>query len=155
MFRTAKSCALLFVVCCVLTTAIPSDAHAQVVTTLVPATPVVGFVQERRGLFGRRTVMRPVVAYPAVPVTTVPVAPVTVARPVVVSQPVTAWHPVAVAPPVTVARPVVVSTPVTVARPVVVSKTVTIARPVIVSQPVTTFYAPAPAPAASCWTPVR
>ncbi len=151
MIHSTKSLALLVVACCLFAAATPAETNAQVVTTLVPATPVVGYVQERRGLFGRRTVMRPVIA--AVPVTTVVAAPVTVARPVVVSQTMTSFHPVTVAAPVTVARPVVVSAPVTVQRPIVVSKIVTVARPVVVSQPVTTYYAPAPA--ATCWTPVR
>jgi hypothetical protein len=47
---------------------------------VVPA--VVGYTARRAGLFGRRVVMRPVVAPVAVP------APVVVARPVVVAPPV-------------------------------------------------------------------
>ena len=64
---------------CLCSLASPQEANAQV-TTFVPGAPVVSYVPQRRGLFGRRIVYRPVVSYPAVPVTTIPVAPVTVAR---------------------------------------------------------------------------
>jgi hypothetical protein len=70
---------------------------------VVPA--VVGYSARRAGLFGRRVVVRPVVA--AVPVPTVPVAisTVAVARPVVTTSfgtetPVAAFYPPAVSIPV-------------------------------------------------------
>lgn len=127
MYHVTKVIAVLIVICCAILVAAPHKACAQwpVVTTYAPAAPVVGFVPERRGLFGLQTVYRPIVGVPAaVPVATyVPAAPVVVSRPVMVAQPVIVARPVVVAPPVTVAHPVVVS------------------------QPVTTYYAPA-APAA-------
>jgi hypothetical protein len=105
----------------------PSKAEAQFPVVVAPAAPaVVGYTAERRGLFGRRVVFRPVVApvATAVPVTTV--APtVAVARPVV-----------------TVARPAV-----TVARPVVT------AAPTVVSQRVVVGYAPPPVPVTSFFAP--
>ena len=96
-----------------------SRAEAQYAVAVQPVAPaVVGYTAQRRGLFGRRVVYRPVVA------------PVAVA-------------PVAVEAPVTVARPVV-SAPITVARPVIAAPVVTSyyapAAPVVRS-----YYAP-PAP---------
>ena len=136
----------LIVLACVLQLLAPGTSNAQVpiATTFVPAAPVVGFVPERRGLFGLRTVYRPVVGFPAA-------APVTVARPVIVSR------------PVTVARPVIVTQPVTTyyapAAPTTTyyapaAPTTTYYAP---AAPTTTYYAPAAptyyapaAPAASC-----
>lgn len=71
-----------------MTVADSQSARAQypVVQTVQPA--VVGYSATRRGLFGRRLVLRPVVA----PVTSV--APVSVARPVVVQRPVVVARPV-------------------------------------------------------------
>ena len=69
------------------------------VTTLQPAVPaVVGYVPERRGLFGRRIVYRAVVA----PVAIAPVAPiVTAARPALASPTVTVGYaPIAPVAPV-------------------------------------------------------
>jgi hypothetical protein len=127
MYRVTKALVVATVIGCAILAAAPQEANAQwpVVTTYAPVAPVVGFVPERRGLFGLQTVYRPVVGVPAA----VPVATYAPAAPVVVS------------------RPVMVAPPVTVAHPVVVVPSVTVARPVVVSQPVTTFYAPA-APAA-------
>ena len=112
--------------------AFQSDAQAQVpiaVTTVQPVVPaVVGYTAERRGLFGRRVVYRPVVA----PVgAAVPVAStVTVARPVVtVARPV-----------VTVARPVVPA-PI-IAPPPVAAYYPPVAVPVAVPAPVTTYRVP-------------
>ncbi len=66
-----------------------SRAEAQYPVAVQPVAPVVvGYSAQRRGLFGRRIVYRPVVA----PVAVAPVAvaaPVTVARPVVVAYPPT------------------------------------------------------------------
>ncbi len=114
-----------------------SDAQAQYPVAVQPVVPaVVGYTAERRGLFRRRVVYRPVVAPVAAPV--VPVAPVAPAAPVV-----SVARPVVSAPVVTVARPVlttpVVAAPVVVARPVVAP--VTVARPVVVA-PVRAYYAP-------------
>jgi hypothetical protein len=143
-----------------LTFAFQSDAQAQF-TVLQPVVPaVVGYSAERRGLFGRRIVYRPIVA---------PVATVAVARPVIAAPTVAVARPVLAAPTVTVARPVwsaptyAVARPVwsaptyAVARPVWSAPTVTVARPVVsaapiavgyppVVQPVTSYYAPIPVP---------
>ena len=117
-----------------------SESEAQVPVVVSPAVPaVVGFSAERRGLFGRRVVFRPVVApvSTAVPVTTFAPA-VTVARPVVtMSRPVVTMS----RPVVTMSQPVVMARPVvTVARPVVTQRVaVGFAPPAV---PVTSFFAP-------------
>ena len=121
------------------------------------APAIVGYTAERRGLFGRRTVYRPVlgpsVAQPiavAAPVETItqataigpaPIAaaPIAAARPVV-EAPMVYPSPVMSAP-VVVSRRVVTSSPVVVARPVIGAPApIIMARPmlapVVVSQPV-------------------
>ena len=73
--------------------------YGPVVQPVAPA--VVGYTARRAGFFGRRVIVRPVVA----PVVAAP-APVVVARPVVAAPvvPVTAYYPPAVAVPVTTYR---------------------------------------------------
>ena len=97
----------LFTGCIALLTtlAVQHDASAQYPVAVQPVAPaVVGYTAERRGLFGRRVVYRPIVA----PVAAAPV--VTAARPVL-AAPVTMNYPPAVAPPVTVRyAPVTVGT---------------------------------------------
>ena len=112
-------------------TILPNEAHAQQAFAVTPAAPaVVGFTAERRGLFGWRTVYRPIVAPVA---TAVPVAPaVTVARPVI-SQSV-------ISQSVVMARPVI-------SQPVM-SQSVVMARPVV-SEPVVVGFAPSAAPVTS------
>jgi hypothetical protein len=107
-----------FIATC-LTWMLQSDASAQypvAVTAVQPVVPaVVGYAPQRRGLFGRRVVYRPVVA------------PVVVARPVVA--------------PVVVARPALA--PVVVARPGFAP--VVVARPAfapVMAPPVSAYYAP-------------
>jgi hypothetical protein len=110
-----------------------SQASAQYPVYAAPAQPaVVGYSAQRRGLFGRRVVYRPVVAPVAA------VAPVAVARPVI-AAPVTSNYAPPVAAPVTsyYAPPVAVAPPV-VAAPV----TSYYAPPVPVAAPVTTYRAP-------------
>ena len=99
---------------------VPAQAYA-------PA--VVGYTAERRGLFGRRTVFKPVLGP-------------SVAQPVAVAAPLeTVTQATAIAPvPVTSSRPVIspapiYSTPVA-SAPVVVSQRVVTANPVVVSRPV-------------------
>ncbi len=142
MFRTARTTALLVIICWQVLAAAPAKSSAQVVTTFVPAAPVVSFVPVRRGLFGLRTGFRPVVSFPAaVPMATfVSATPVTVWSPIV-GQPVTTWRPMSVAPTTTVVRRVFVGQPVTTWHPTTVASPVT-----------TTFFAPS-APVASWWTP--
>ena len=149
-------CAGMFAFCFAFTS--PQDASAQYAVAVTPVAPaVVGYAPERRGLFGRRVVYRPVVTPVAAAVR---VAPVTVARPVVtVARPVvTVARPVVTVarPVVTVSRPVVtVSRPVvSVARPVVTMArpVVTVARPVVTA-PVTSYYAPAVAPVTTYYPP--
>ena len=95
--RTITRSSTLGIFALVLTFAFQSDASAQYPVAVQPAVPaVVGYAAQRRGLFGRRVVYRPVVA--PIPVAPVPVAPVvTVARPVV-AAPVTVGYAPAVAP---------------------------------------------------------
>ena len=94
------------------------------------APAVVGYTAERRGLFGRRTVYRPVlgpsVAQPVsvvAPVETVTQAtaitraPVTTARPVL--QPATVYQAPVAAAPVVVSQRVVTTGPVIMGRPVI------------------------------------
>ena len=106
--------------------ALAGEAQGQVpvaVTTVQPVVPgVVGYLPERRGLFGQRIVYRPVVA------------------PTVAAPAVTVTQPLAVSQSVAVARPVT-----TVAQPLAVAPTVTVARPVIAAPvvPVRSFFAPA------------
>ncbi len=99
-----------------MTLAVQNDANAQYPVAVQPVAPaVVGYTAERRGLFGRRVVYRPIVA----PVAAAPV--VTAARPVLAAPvtmnyapevaPVTMNYAPAVAPPVTVRyAPVTVGT---------------------------------------------
>jgi hypothetical protein len=119
------------------------------------APAIVGYTAERRGLFGRRTVYRPVlgpsVAQPiavAAPVETITQATAfagpSIAGPSIAGPSVAA--PFIAAPPIAAARPViqapmVYSTPV-VAAPMVVSQRVVTTSPVIVARPV--IGAPAP-----------
>jgi hypothetical protein len=114
------------------------------------APAIVGYTAERRGLFGRRTVYRPVlgpsVAQPiavAAPVETITQA-TAFAAPSIAAPSIAA--PFIAAPPIAAARPViqapmVYSTPV-VAAPMVVSQRVVTTSPVIVARPV--IGAPAP-----------
>ena len=93
----------------VITIASQSDAKAQYAVTVQPVVPaVVGYTAERRGFFGQRVVLRPVVAnVPAAP----PVAveqTVTVARPAV--EPVAAYYPPPAEPVVTTYRVPMVTT---------------------------------------------
>ncbi len=85
-----------------------SNADAQYPVAVMPyqavSPVVVGYSAQRRGLFGRRVVYRPVATAPYA----VPVAPYVAAAPYVSAR------PVAVVPRVTVARPVVVAAPVAV-----------------------------------------
>lgn len=48
----------------------PAHAQSPAVGAYYPAAPAVAYVPEARGLFGLRTVYRPVVAYPYAPMTT-------------------------------------------------------------------------------------
>jgi len=75
--------------------AVQSDAKGQYAVAVQPVTPaVVGYAAERRGLFGRRVVFRPVVGQ-------VPIAPVvTVAQPIF-TAPIIAPVTVGYAPVVT------------------------------------------------------
>ena len=106
-----------------------SNADAQYPVAVVPVQTVspvvVGYSAQRRGLFGRRVVYRPVVSAPYA----VPVAPV-------VGTPVVAARPVTVVPSVTVARPVVVA-PAPVAVPVMTYRVPTV--PIV---PVQTYRLP-------------
>lgn len=106
-----------------------SNANAQYPVAVVPVQTVspvvVGYSAQRRGLFGRRVVYRPVVTAPYA----VPVAPV-------VGTPVVAARPVTVVPSVTVARPVVVA-PAPVAVPVMTYRVPTV--PIV---PVQTYRLP-------------
>ncbi|MDF1841248.1 MAG: hypothetical protein P1U77_07425 [Rubripirellula sp.] len=112
-----------------------SNADAQYPVAVVPVQTVspvvVGYSAQRRGLFGRRVVYRPVVSAPYA----VPVAPV-VGTPVVAARPVVTARPVAVVPSVTVARPVVVA-PAPVAVPVMTYRVPTV--PIV---PVQTYRLP-------------
>ena len=90
-----------------------NEAFAGYPVYYAPAPAVVGYTARRAGLFGRRVVMRPVVAPVAVPAAViappppVAVAPVVVARPVVqVGYRGVAPVGVYVPPPVPVAVPV-------------------------------------------------
>ncbi len=75
-----------------MTLAVQSDAHAQYGVVVQPVVPaVVGYTAERRGLFGQRVVMRPIVAPVAA------AAPVVAARPVV-SEPVAVQYAPPAAP---------------------------------------------------------
>jgi hypothetical protein len=125
MGHIQRTVALFVVVCGLVLVASPPQASAQVpvvVSTFQPAVPTVSFFPERRGLFGRRIVYRPVVTYaPAAPVTTF-YAP----APAVVQSPVTTFFAPA---------PAVVQSPVT---------TFFAPAPAVVQSPVTTFFAPAP-----------
>ena len=122
------------------------------------APAIVGYTAERRGLFGRRTVYRPVlgpsVAQPiavAAPVetitqaTAIAPAPIAAARPVV-EAPMVYSSPVMSAP-IVVSQRVVTSSPVVVAKPVIGAPApIIMARPmlapVVVSQPVITGQPP-------------
>ena len=80
-----------------MTFAFERDANAQYPVAAQPVAPaVVGYAAQRRGLFGRRVVYRPVVA--PVPVAAVPVAPVVTAARPVIAAPVTVGYAPAVAP---------------------------------------------------------
>ena len=75
-------------------------AQYPIITSVPSSFPaVVSYVSERRGLFGRRVVYRPIVT------------PVARAVPAVTSYPVAVSRPVVVAPPVAVATPLVVRYP--------------------------------------------
>jgi hypothetical protein len=126
------------------------------------APAIVGYTAERRGLFGRRTVYRPVlgpsVAQPiavAAPVQTITqataIAPAPIAAAPIAAAPIAAARPVVEAPmvypspvmsaPVVVSQRVVTSSPVVVARPVIGAPApIIMARPmlapVVVRQPV-------------------
>jgi hypothetical protein len=119
------------------------------------APAIVGYTAERRGLFGRRTVYRPVlgpsVAQPiavAAPVQTItqataiaptPIAPAPIAAAPIAAAPIAA-APIAAARPV-VEAPMVYPSPV-MSAPVVVSQRVVTSSPVVVARPV--IGAPAP-----------
>lgn len=114
----------------------PAPAAAQyAVPVVMPAQPVYGYayVPERAGLFGLRTVYRPVVtqAYPAATY-----APVTTYSPVTTFSPVTAYSPITTYAPTTAFY----APPVVLARPVVAAPAPILAP----AAPVTTLYAPAP-----------
>ena len=71
--RTNYGCLILVVTGAILLSAARST-HAQppAVGAYYPAAPAVAYVPEARGLFGLRTVYRPVAAYPFAPMTSVP-----------------------------------------------------------------------------------
>ena len=98
--NNAKRILMAGLIAGVITIALQSDAKAQYAVTVQPVVPaVVGYTAERRGFFGQRVVLRPVVAnVPAAPAVAVE-RTVTVARPAV--EPVAAYYP---PPTVTVAR---------------------------------------------------
>ncbi len=101
--NTAKRILMVGLIAGVITIALPGDAKAQYPVAVQPVVPaVVGYTAERRGFFGQRVVLRPVVAnVPAAPAVAVE-RTVTVARPAV--EPVAAYYP---PPAVTVAHPAV------------------------------------------------
>lgn len=124
------------------------------------APAVVGYTAERRGLFGRRTVYRPVLGPSVVqpvavvapvetiaPATAITAAPITAARPVVQA---TVYQAPPVAAPVVVGRPVITApapvvmapAPVVVGRPVLGPTVVN--RPVVVTKPavINSYYPP-------------
>jgi hypothetical protein len=122
-----------------MTLAVPSDASAQSPVAIQPVAPaVVGYTAERRGLFGRRVVYRPVLAPVAA---AVPVAPVVTAARPVFAAPVTVNYAPAVAPVTVRYAPAAVRYAPAVA-PVTVRYAPTVA-------PVTVRYAPAVAPVAA------
>jgi hypothetical protein len=96
-------------VAAVITIAMQNDATAQYPVAVQPVVPaVVGYTAERRGFFGQRVVLRPVVANVAA-APAVPVEPaVTVRRPAV--EPVAAYYPPPAKPVVTTYRVPVVTT---------------------------------------------
>jgi hypothetical protein len=99
------------------------------------APAVVGYTAERRGLFGRRTVYRPVLG-PSV------AQPIAVVAPVETITQATAFAPV----PITAARPVLQPTAVyqspLAAAPVVVSQRVVTSGPVVMGRPVVNAQSP-------------
>ena len=102
-------------------------ASAQVpvgVTIYYPAVPTVTYVPERRGLFGRRIVYRPVVTYSA---------PVTTYYAPQLSAPVTTYYAPQLSAPVTTYYAPQLSAPVT---------TFYVPAQTVIESPVTTFYAP-------------
>lgn len=141
----------------------PMQTVVTPVQTYAPA--VVGYAAERRGLFGRRIVYRPLVA-PALGTPVVVAAPLAmvtqttamIPSPVVAARPViqapTVWQshisvaPVVVSRPVVVARPTIaVPTQVVVARPMLTAPV--LAPPIVVTQPqvINRYYPPIyPAP---------
>lgn len=111
------------------------------------APAVVGYTAERRGLFGRRTVYRPVLG-PSV------AQPVAVVAPVETITQATAITPAPIAPaPIAAARPVLQASAVyqapVASAPVIVSQRVVTSGPVVVGRPVISDSAPvimSPAP---------
>jgi hypothetical protein len=104
------------------------------------APAIVGYTAERRGLFGRRTVYRPVLG-PSVAQPIAVAAPVeTITQAMAIAPAPIAAAPIAAARPV-VEAPMVYSSPV-MSAPVVVSQRVVTSSPVVVAKPV--IGAPAP-----------
>ncbi len=129
MVKTAYTLALA--ACFALVNSDCAVGQTTVTTVRSDQSAVIGYVRERRGLFGLRTSYRPIVGrVPVQKTVTVQHSPTYVAAPVVV-KPV----PVAVRPVPVAVQPVPVAVQPT---PVVVTK------PVPVAVPTTTYLAPAP-----------
>ena len=74
--RVNYGCRILVVTGAILLPAArPVHAQSPAVVAYYPAAPAVAYVPEARGLFGLRTVYRPVAAYPFAPTTTYYAAP--------------------------------------------------------------------------------
>ncbi|TWU34304.1 hypothetical protein [Novipirellula artificiosorum] len=129
----------LFMICVTIHSG--QDAKAQYPSVQAVAPAVVGYVPERRGLFGWRTTYRPVIA------------PVSVAAPVVTARPVVVARPAIASPPVTV-RYAPMPAPVTsyYAPPSVAAPVRSYYAPPTVVAPVRSYYAP-PAPVLVPLTP--
>lgn len=136
---TRTACAVAIAACATLASSDDACGQVTVTTVQTSAPAVIGYVPERRGLFGLRTAYRPIVgAVPVQKTVTVQQAPVAVQRP-----------PVYVPTPVTVQRPpVYVPTP----APVYAPAPVYVPAPVV---PVTTYLAPVtPVPVTTYYTPL-
>ncbi len=108
-------------------------AQYPVILTPAPTVPVIGYRPERRGLFGQRTVYRPVVVgaapvAPAVPVSTIVQSPVVPS----VAVPSVAVPSVAIQPATTLARPILPPPP------------TEVRYSPVVAAPTTVYYPPAP-----------
>ena len=122
-----------------------AQAQAPAVVAYYPAVPAVAYVPEARGLFGLRTVYRPVVAYPMAAPVAVPVTPAPVAAYYAPAAPVTAYY----APPAASAVYYAPAAPATTYYPPAAVTTYYAPAgpfaPVIAApQPVTVHYAPRP-----------